>query len=77
MVHANKQYSLRFVILLLTSFPTLSLSLFFFFIVMLKHYFYYPGIKLVIDSSEDWECIEEIYVLGSTIELVFVLDRIS
>lgn len=50
MVPINECYNLRFIILLLTSFPTLFLYVVFF--VMQKRYFYYPDMNLVMDSSE-------------------------
>ena len=44
---------------------------------MLMHYFYYPDMKLVMDSWEDWEWVEEIPGCGYTIELVLGLHRMS
>lgn len=52
MVH-KMNTQLRFGILFLTCSPTLFLYLVFF--VMLKHDFYYPDMRVVIDSSGNWK----------------------
>lgn len=53
MVDINERFNLRFIISLLTSFPTLSLHLVFF--CHAKALFLLSDIRLGIDNSEDWE----------------------